>query len=62
MAQYKEAKVAQLGLTEIPAHIKLERYRYRLTVKTPEAKKQFDSGKQPFDKNKKTIQVNTRKV
>lgn len=58
MAQYKEAKVAQLGLTEIPAHIKLERYRYRLTVKTPEAKKQFDSGKQPFDKNKKTIQVN----
>lgn len=58
MAQYKEAKVAQLGLTEIPAHIKLERYRYRLTVNTPEAKKQFDSGKHPFDKNKKTIQVN----
>jgi len=58
MALYTQPKVAQLQLLEIPAHIKLERYRYRLTVKTPETKKSFDSGKKPFDKYKKTIQVN----
>lgn len=57
MARYSQPKVAQLGLTTIPDHIALERYRYRLTVKTPEAKKQYDSGKRPFDKNKKTVQV-----
>lgn len=57
MARYTQPKVAQLQLLEIPEYIKLERYRYRLTVKTPETKKSFDSGKRPFDKNKKTIQV-----
>lgn len=58
MAKYNQPKVAQLGITTIPDHIALERYRYRLTVKTPEASKQFDSGKRAFDKYKKTIQVN----
>lgn len=57
VASYNTTKTAQLRLTEIPTHIALERYSYRLTVTTPETKKSFDSGIRSFDRNKQTTKV-----
>lgn len=57
MAKYKKAKVAQLRLKKIPDGHSIDRYTYNLTVRSPETKHQFKSGKRPFDKNKTTIQV-----
>lgn len=57
MAKYNTTKTAQLQLVEIPTHIALERYSYKLTVTSPETKKKFDSGKRLFDRKKQTIKV-----
>lgn len=58
MAKYKEAKVSQLRLKEIPDNISLERFTYTMTATSPEVKKQYDSGKpRYFDKNKTTHKI-----
>ncbi|MCH7391298.1 hypothetical protein [Acinetobacter dispersus] len=54
MAKYSQPHIAQLFVSEVPKHLTILRYRYRVTIKSPDKKRNSVSQKLSFMKSAKT--------
>lgn len=54
MAKYSQPHIAQLFVSEVPKHLTILQYRYRVTIKSPDKKRNSVSQKLSFMKSAKT--------
>lgn len=54
MAKYSQPHIAQLFVSEVPKHLTILQYRYRVTIKSPDKKRNSVSQKLSFLKSAKT--------